>query len=66
MFAEHGFRVLGVTILLIIATTYVVLTMLSDFPELAHLILTKILLNTACYYPSFYRQGNCGPEVLST
>lgn len=47
MFAEHGFRVLGVTILLIIATTYVVLTMLSDFPELAHLILTKILLNTA-------------------
>ena len=37
---------------------------LSDFPELAHLILTKILFKY-CYYPPFYRQGNCGPEVLS-
>lgn len=55
---------LGLTILLIIATTYGVLTGLSDFPELAHLTLTKILFKY-CYYPPFYRQGNCGPEVLS-
>lgn len=55
---------IGLTILLIIATTYGVLTGLSDFPELAHLTLTKILFKY-CYYPPFYRQGNCGPEVLS-
>lgn len=55
---------LGLTILLITATTYRVLTGLSDFPELAHLILTKILFKY-CYYPPFYRLGNCGPEVLS-
>lgn len=55
---------LGLTILLITATTYRVLTGLSDFPELAHLILTKIFFKY-CYYPPFYRLGNCGPEVLS-
>lgn len=41
-FAEHGFKVSGVTMLLIIANTHRVLTKLSDFPELAHLILTTI------------------------
>lgn len=41
-FAEHGFKVSGVTMLLIIANTHEVLTKLSDFPELAHLILTTI------------------------
>lgn len=63
MFIEHGFRVLGVTMLFLIATTYAELTMLSDFPELAHLIFTKFKY---CYYPPFYRQGNCGPEPLSS
>lgn len=41
-FAEHGFKVPGVTMLLIIANTHRVLTKLSDFLELAHLSLTTI------------------------
>lgn len=41
-FAEHGFKVSGLTMLLIIANTHGVLTKLSDFPELAHLILATI------------------------